>query len=249
MYKTHLISSFAFLGRLGVLVRRGVCISQLQLPHRLGLASLSIATLSTIPSRACLLSSSFNSQSATYSTLSENRNMSETNLPILPVPHEELASYIAKSPSTHIEKLIEPYRKYETELRYLYAQSRDHEVLNDPHINVLPLFTKDTQNIKTRARNLATESPEEKEKYIMPLPDDKRRTDGSPAVVQTLKEFRHNFGVFCESSLIDLDWDNVVAAGSSVVNCLLPVPEQYTKSKRALRQYCEHLTIHIKPNS
>lgn len=37
--------------------------------------------------------------------------------------------------------------------------------------------------------------------------------------------------------MADMNWDNVVAAGSSVVNCILPVPAEYKKSKRALRQY------------
>ncbi|KAK5633081.1 hypothetical protein RRF57_008795 [Xylaria bambusicola] len=71
----------------------------------------------------------------------------------------------------------------------------------------------------------------------MPLPVGKRRANGLPAVVESLKEFRHNFGVFSESSLSDMNWDNVVAAGSSVVNTLLPVPPEYKKSKRALREY------------
>ena len=71
----------------------------------------------------------------------------------------------------------------------------------------------------------------------MSLPEEKRKPNGSPAVVNSLKEFRHNLGVFCESSLSDMDWSNVVAAGSSVVNCLLPVPDEYSSSKRALRQY------------
>jgi hypothetical protein len=114
-------------------------------------------------------------------------------------------------------------------------------VLDDPYLNVLPLFTKDTPNIKTRARNLDAESQAEKDHYIMALPQDKRRAQGSPAVVQSLQEFRHNFNVFCESSLVDIDWDNIVAAGSSAVNCLLPVPAEYNTSKRALRQYCKCL--------
>lgn len=31
--------------------------------------------------------------------------------------------------------------------------------------------------------------------------------------------------------------NNVVAAGSSVVNCLLPVPDEYKGSKRGLREF------------
>lgn len=163
--------------------------------------------------------------------------MSASQLPKLPATHNELVNYIAGHPNTSMAQLTEPYRKFEAKLREMYAQERNNPVLDDPYLNVLPLFTKDTPAIQTRARNLDDETQEQKDKYIMPLPDDKRRPNGSPAVVESLKEFRYNFGVFSESSLADMDWDNVVAAGSSVVNCLLPVPPEYKKSKRALRQY------------
>ncbi|KAI1811479.1 ankyrin repeat protein [Poronia punctata] len=158
-------------------------------------------------------------------------------LPTLPVAHNGLVNYIAKHPDKSMGNLMGPYRKFEAELRKVYAQGRDDPVLDDPFVNVLPLFTKDTPSIRTRARNLATEPQEEKDKYIMALTEEKRRPNGSPAVVETLKEFQHNFSVFSESSLSELDWSNVVAAGSSVVNCLLPVPDEDKKTKRALRHY------------
>ncbi|KAL7628273.1 hypothetical protein AAE478_002472 [Parahypoxylon ruwenzoriense] len=163
--------------------------------------------------------------------------MAVTDLPTLPAPHDELANYIANHPKIPITQLMDPYRKFEARLRELYAQQRNNPILDNPYLNVLPLFTKDTPNITTRARDLETESSTERDKYIMSLPADKRRADGSPAVVESLREFRHNFGVFSESSLAEMDWNNVVAAGSSVVNCLLPVPKNYKQSKRALRQY------------
>ncbi|KAI2783473.1 ankyrin [Daldinia loculata] len=163
--------------------------------------------------------------------------MAVIDFPKLPVAHDGLVNYITNHPETPIKDIMEPYRKFEAKLREVYAQERNNPVLDDPYLNVLPLFTKDTINIKTRARNLEAESPSEKEKYIMSLPDDKRRPNGSPAVVTSLKEFRRNFGIFSESSLGEMDWSNVVAAGSSVVNCLLPVPDRYNHSKRALREY------------
>lgn len=127
--------------------------------------------------------------------------MTFTDLPKLPVPHNLLAKYIAERPDTPIEELVGPYRKYENVLRQVYAQERDNPMLDDPYLNVLPLFTKDTPEIKTRARDLEAETDETKEKYIMSLPAEKRRPHGSPAVVQSLKEFRNNFGVFSESAL------------------------------------------------
>ncbi|KAI0427221.1 ankyrin repeat protein [Xylaria sp. FL1042] len=163
--------------------------------------------------------------------------MSSSQLPKLPAAHNELVNYISEHPRMSTAELMKPYREFEAKLREMYAQERDNPILEDPYLNVLPLFTKDTPAIQTRARDLNGETQEQKDKYIMPLPDDKRRPNGSPAVVESLKEFRYNFGVFSESSLSDMDWDNVVAAGSSVVNCLLPVPPEYKTSKRALRQY------------
>jgi hypothetical protein len=76
----------------------------------------------------------------------------------------------------------------------------------------------------------------------MPLTDADRKTSGSPAVVSSFKDFQNNFNLFSESSLADLDWKNVVAAGSAVTTALLPVPEKWAGSKRSLREYYhEHL--------
>ncbi|KAK1967259.1 hypothetical protein LY78DRAFT_16301 [Colletotrichum sublineola] len=155
----------------------------------------------------------------------------------LPVPHEDLVKYIHSHPEKKIFEILEPYRKYEAQLRSIFAQDRQNPALGDPHINLLPLFTEDTKNIKTRARFLAAETQEEKDRYIMTLPDNKRRSNGSPAVVSSIGEFQKNFNIFSESSLIDMNWDNVVAAGSSIINTLLPIPPEFNTSKRKLREY------------
>ncbi|EFQ28840.1 hypothetical protein CGRA01v4_10283 [Colletotrichum graminicola] len=155
----------------------------------------------------------------------------------LPVPHGDLVNYIHDHPEKKMVDILGPYRKYEAQLRSVFAQDRQNPALADPHINLLPLFTEDTKNIKTRARFLAAETQEEKDRYIMVLPDGKRRPDGSPAVVSGITEFQKNFNIFSESSLIDMNWDNVVAAGSSVIDTLLPVPPEFNTSKRKLREY------------
>jgi hypothetical protein len=159
------------------------------------------------------------------------------DLPKLPAPHSELAKYIFDHKDINITEIMEPYRKYEANLRYVYAQDRQNPILDDPYLNVVPLFTENTKFIITRARNLDAESDEEKSKYIMALPDDKRRAHDSPATVANLAEFQKNFNIFSESSLADLDWSNVMAAGSSVVNCLLPIPKEFNTTKRKLREY------------
>jgi hypothetical protein len=132
--------------------------------------------------------------------------MASKAIPTPPVPLNGLVKYITQRPETPMVELMEPYRKYEAHLRQAFAQDSGNDLLKDPYVNVLPVFTEDTQNIKIRARKLGTESKEEKAKYIMPLAAGARRADGSPAVVQSLKEFQHNFNVFSESSLVELDW-------------------------------------------
>ncbi|KAK3695330.1 hypothetical protein B0T22DRAFT_369114 [Podospora appendiculata] len=160
-----------------------------------------------------------------------------SSTPLAPVPLPELVEYIGNHPETPLGELIEPYRDHEAHLRQVFAQDPDNELLEDPYVNVLPVFTEHTPSIKVRARHLDNESDEEKSRYIMPLPHNLRRPNGSPAVVQTFKEFQHNFNVFSESALLDLNWSNVVASGSAVVSCLLPVPQQYNGSKRGLREF------------
>jgi hypothetical protein len=163
--------------------------------------------------------------------------MSLNDLPTLPAPHAELAKYISDNQGKTVVDILQPYRQYEARLREVYAQDRQNPALDDPYLNVLPLFNENTKYITARARDLAAESEEEKSRYIMPLPDNKRLANGSPATVSDLGGFQKNFNVFSESSLVDLDWTNVVAAGSSVVNCLLPVPKEFNTTKRKLREY------------
>jgi hypothetical protein len=126
--------------------------------------------------------------------------------PTLPVPLAGLVKHIGQHPDTPMVEMLAPYRKYEAHLRQAFAQDSGNELLKDPHVNVLPLFTEDTHSIKVRARNPETESKEEKAKYIMPLPAAVRRPDGSPATVQSFKDFQRNFNIFSESSLVELDW-------------------------------------------
>ncbi|VUC26031.1 unnamed protein product [Clonostachys rosea] len=155
----------------------------------------------------------------------------------LPARLNELVKYIAQHPEQSMIEIMEPYRRYEAFLRKAFAKDQHNPQLDDPYVNVLPLFAGDTPPVTVRARDLDSESDEEKSKYIMPLPEEKRRSSGSLATVPSLEDFRNNFSVFSEAALSGLDWSNVVAAGSSVVNCLLPVPEAFSESKRTLREY------------
>lgn len=162
---------------------------------------------------------------------------SQSILPDVPVPHSDFISYIESHPDTSLPELLEPYKQYDAKLREVFAQEPQHPSLSNPHLNIVPIFAGHSSALKIRARDPSSETQADQESYIMSLSPEDRRPNGSPAIVDSVKDFQTNFALFCESSLVDLDWSNVVAAGSSVVTCLLPVPGQAGESKRALRQY------------
>ncbi|KAH6681535.1 ankyrin repeat-containing domain protein [Halenospora varia] len=160
------------------------------------------------------------------------------NIPKLPSAGVKgFIPYLAKNPNTPIGELLEPYKNFEAELRKVFAQEPSHEAVKDPNVNLVPIFNGHEQDVKIRARVLENESEDETSRYIMSLSAENRKKSGSPAIVSSFKDFQQNFNLFSESSLIDLDWNNVVAAGSAVTTSLLPVPEKWAESKRSLREY------------
>lgn len=92
---------------------------------------------------------------------------------------------------------------------------------------MVPFFTDDTAENTTRAWDLSVESEEDMSRYIMPLPEDKRRTHGSPTrTTSTCFPSPHWTG---PTSLL-------LTRLLSIVRCL------YTKRSRfrneRLREYC-----------
>lgn len=158
-------------------------------------------------------------------------------LPLIPSKHNEFISYVSAHPDTPMPQLLEPYKQFDAKLREIFAQEPHHSALSDHHINTVPVFDGHEADIKIRRRHLEAETDEEKSKYVMPLKDDDRKPNDSPAIVESFKQFQNNFNVFSESSLVDMDWSNVVVAGSAVVTAMLPIPEKYSSSKRGIRQY------------
>ena len=154
-------------------------------------------------------------------------------MPKLPVPHREFIRYISDCPRESIKELLQPYNEYEAKLREIFAQHRDDEILQNPQLNAIPIFDGHESLLQIKARQVNDEAANQQ--FIMPLKPKDRKSDRSKAVVASITDFKNNFNIFSESSLVDLDWSNVVAAGSSVVTPLLPVPGKYGSSKKALR--------------
>lgn len=162
----------------------------------------------------------------------------EINLPDVPAKHADFIEYVAAHLGTPMPELLQPYKDYDNELRKAFAQQPGHAAVQDDMGNLTPMFnTRHESEVKIRARDPDAETQGERDTYIMPLRPEERKANGSPAIVQSMQEFKTNFAIFSESSLADMDWNNVVVAGSSVVTSLLSVPEKHSGSKRALRNY------------
>ncbi|KAL9113514.1 MAG: hypothetical protein Q9227_002251 [Pyrenula ochraceoflavens] len=158
-------------------------------------------------------------------------------LPTIPKDLSDFLPHLAEYDDKPIDEVLQPYKAYESKLREIFAQEPNHPAIANSYVNTTPIFDGHQDRLKIRARNLAQETDSQTEKYLLTLPDNDRKANGSLATVQSLKDFQNNFNLFSESSLVDLDWSNVVAAGSSVVTSLLPVADPHNKSKRAQRAY------------
>jgi hypothetical protein len=156
--------------------------------------------------------------------------------PQVPFPINQYLQKVAGCKSQDdVHQLTEPFMKYESKLREVFAQEPNHAAVAKEHL--VSVFGSDNPSVTTRARNLKDQSDEVKERYLLTLTDEQRRAQDSPAMVKDLSSFKTNFNLFSESSLSELDWSNVVACGSSVVTALLPVPAPHNDSKRSLRSY------------
>ncbi|CAG7929452.1 unnamed protein product [Penicillium olsonii] len=161
-----------------------------------------------------------------------------SSLPAIPVSHNAFFSYVRAQPNTPMVDLVRPYIEFDAVMRKKFAQEPSSSTVQENLVNVTPIYDENGCNdLRIRARDLEAETLEQKERYLLPLSEKDRKPNGSPAIVPTLKEFRNNFALFTEGCLSEIDWSNVVAAGSAVVTSLLPVPEQYRHSKRGLRKY------------
>ncbi|KAA1479103.1 ankyrin [Dentipellis sp. KUC8613] len=136
-----------------------------------------------------------------------------------------------------LDDVLLPSLDDEAELRKLFAQDKAHARLADKHVGLVDVFAAPRNARVTRARVVADDA-DLIAKYVMPLPASRRRADHAPAVVEDLDEFKKNWAIFTEGSLSQLfDWNNVVAAGGSVLACMTPVPDVAKASKRSMRKY------------
>ena len=136
-----------------------------------------------------------------------------------------------------LDVALQPSLDDEAQLRKLFATDKGNARLKDTHVGLVDIFAAPSDIRTTRTRVVTNDSDRDAQ-HVMPLSDDSRRKEGSPAMVDSLEAFKKNWSIFTENSLSQLfDWSNVIAAGGSVQACLMPLPKAATASKRAMRKY------------
>ncbi|KAG6805240.1 hypothetical protein H0H92_016135, partial [Tricholoma furcatifolium] len=133
-------------------------------------------------------------------------------------------------PGISLDAALQPSLDDEADLRKLFATDKANYRLFDPLVGLVDVFDAPEDIRRTRAR-VVTDECELSSKYIMPLVEADRRKERTPCMVADLEEFRRYWAVFTEGSLSQLlDWNNVVAAGGSVLACLTPLPDSAKES-------------------
>jgi hypothetical protein len=69
-----------------------------------------------------------------------------------------------------------------------------------------------------------------------------KKTPGSTMITSSLSEFKENFDIFTEEQLADINWNNIIVAGGSVLACLLKRPNNVGQSRSALHNYYHSTT-------
>ncbi len=137
-----------------------------------------------------------------------------------------------------LDEILGPSILFERQLRELYANDPKGDAVQNPYTGLLSVFDINnySETMKARPRTFFDEE-NRKEQIIFPIPVEKRNSLGDPVTVEHYSDFVHQWEIFSEGSLAEIDWSNIVVAGGSVLACVSPVPQEFRTSKRSLRDY------------
>ncbi|KAI1741299.1 ankyrin repeat protein [Xylaria scruposa] len=133
----------------------------------------------------------------------------------LPTPPSQFLSHLSNHQRTKTRDLLQPFLSYESWLRTAFAGEN---VKIDNLANIVPIYDGNENACKVRTID---RERSDGAKYIMPLPDYVREEDSTLAIAASVEEYMRNFHGFSHGMLRDLDWSNIVVAGSSALLPLL----------------------------
>ncbi|KAI0964856.1 ankyrin repeat protein [Xylaria arbuscula] len=133
----------------------------------------------------------------------------------IPRPPSQFLSHLSDHPQIETRELLQPYLAYEAWLRMAFARG---DTGIDNFANVVPIYNGCEHAFRIRTIDRETADGE---KYIMPLLDDEREEDSALAITASIEKYWRNFNGFSHGILADLDWSNIVVAGSAALLPLL----------------------------
>ena len=110
----------------------------------------------------------------------------------LPTPPADFTAHLSEHPETSARKLLQPYLEYELWLRKAFARGGSGL---DGLANLVPLYGSSSPKAALTIRTIDRNN-NDKEKYLMRLPESHVSEDGSPAIVPSFDEYRRNFEAF-----------------------------------------------------
>jgi len=155
-------------------------------------------------------------------------------------PEAEAFLQRLSTPGVTVPIAIQPSIDDELVLRRLFATKRTHSRLQNPHVGLVNVYGPGTDGIRHIRARVVEDAQDLDKRYLFPLSDDVRKKDGELAMAETFADFRTRWEIFTEGSLgALLDWNNIIAAGGSVLACLLPLPDEVVAkgSTRAIRKH------------
>lgn len=164
----------------------------------------------------------------------------------IPVPLDRFVPYLKEQCDSGVplQHTIKPYLLREERAREAFARRRGEA--NHSVLNCFPVFNVSNGPVVTYSRRLDQEPLELREKFMFPLDDSTRRAERSLAMVPSLDAYTTNWNIFTERCLEGLNWENVVAAGSSVVVPLLPIPQRHAVSTATQRLVMNNTCVNIR---
>ncbi|PPQ70086.1 hypothetical protein CVT26_013420 [Gymnopilus dilepis] len=138
-----------------------------------------------------------------------------------------------------IDHVLEDALVVEHEIRSLLACDPQNVQLQDKFLGLFDVFSIAPAARRHRAREIDPGTTDLHKHYVFPLPQNKRKTTLTPSAVPNIEAFKRNWEIFTHRALFKMstkDWQNVLAAGGSVLACIKR-PNSNTSAQRLNEYY------------
>ena len=123
-----------------------------------------------------------------------------------------------------LDSVLQQAVQAEREIRTLFASDPTNDQLQDRYLGLINVFAVHPAVRRSRARRIRVNTTDIYDHYVFPVDAVHRKPDLMPSTVPSVDAFKQYWDVFTHGALSKMrsqDWENVVAAGGSVLACLM----------------------------